>query len=61
MKYDIDMPVVPFRVESEIKEILKYIANKRDSSVQKVVRQIVYDYLETKGYLINKREIREIE
>jgi len=57
MSYDIDMPVVPFRVDSDIKELLKYIANKRDTSVQLVVREIIIKYLEEKGYLIIGRTI----
>ena len=57
MSYDIDMPVVPFRVDSDIKELLKYIANKRDTSVQLVVREIILNYLEEKGYLVIGRTI----
>ena len=57
MSYDIDMPVVPFRVDSDIKELLKYIANKRDTSVQLVVREIIIKYLEEKGYLVIGRTI----
>ena len=60
MKYDIEMPVVPFRVDSEVKEVLKHIAHKRDSSVNAVVRQIVEDYLQEKGYIVNTRKIQEI-
>ena len=57
MSYDIDMPVVPFRVDSDIKELLKYIANKRDTSVQLVVREIIIKYLEENGYLVIGRTI----
>ena len=60
MKYDIEMPVVPFRVDSEVKEVLKYIAHKRDSSVNAVVRQIVEDYLRDKGYIVNTRKIQNV-
>ena len=60
MKYDIEMPVVPFRIDAELKELLKYIAHKRDSSVNAVVRQIVEDYLRDKGYIVNTRKIQNV-
>ena len=60
MSYDIEMPVVPFRVESDVKELLKHIAHKRDSSVNAVVRQIVEDYLRDKGYIVNTRKIQNV-
>ena len=51
MTYDAKMPVVPFRIDSEIKDALRVIAKKHDKSVQVLVREIIYEYLQDKGYI----------
>ena len=57
MSYDESMPVIPFRASSDIKKALRFIAEKRDESVQVVVRGIIYEYLEAHGYLETSRKV----
>ena len=60
MKYDISNPVVPFRIDSELKDALRSIAKKRNSSVNAVVKEIVYNWLEEKGYVVVTRKIQNV-
>ena len=60
MSYDIEMPVVPFRIDADLKDVLRSIAKKRNSSVNAIVKEIVYNWLEEKGYVVVTRKIQNV-
>ena len=45
------MPVVPFRIEKEYRDILKSLADKYNTNINQLVTQIIKSYLEEKGHV----------
>lgn len=50
-RYNVKNPILSFRTEPIVVEKIKIVADKRDKAVQKILHDIVKDYLIEKEYL----------
>jgi len=50
-------PVIGFRIQKDLKSIIFKLAENRNMSVQKLIKDIVIDYLTKENIVKNKYEI----
>ena len=56
-RYDLKMPVCNFRMKAGYKNALQKLAAKNDTNLNKLIAEIVEDYLKRENIIIEKIEI----